>query len=281
MCRKSVLAATAVTLCLLPLAALAKDKAKEAKPVPAAQAQAAAPKPRTKATPAERATAHRIPPLAAAAFWARETDIDPTDEEAAVGLSQALRMLGNYDDAAIAVGKLLTLNPSSYEGLLELARVQIARNQGFYAIDPARRAEALKPKDWRPVTLLAVAYEQAQRDDEARAAHQRAVALAPDNPTVLSNYAMFCAGHGDSAKAEKLLRAAVAQPDASIQVRQNLALILGLQGRLDEAEKIARQDLPPELVANNMAYLRSVNGVQPAGAAPTGNHTWDTLRATP
>jgi Flp pilus assembly protein TadD len=55
-----------------------------------------------------------------------------------------------------------------------------------------------------------------------------------------------------------------------VQVRQNLALVLGLQGRLDEAEKIARLDLPPEMVANNMAYLRDASTVQA--------RTWDAMR---
>jgi Flp pilus assembly protein TadD len=35
-------------------------------------------------------------------------------------------------------------------------------------------------------------------------------------------------------------------------VRQNLALVLGLRGRTAEAEQMLRQDLPPELVAQNL-----------------------------
>jgi Flp pilus assembly protein TadD len=75
-----------------------------------------------------------------------------------------------------------------------------------------------------------------------------------------------------------MLRAAAARPDATIQVRQNLALLLGLQGRLTEAEKLARQDLPPALVANNMAYLRAANGQGDPGAA---SRSWEAMRATP
>ncbi|HEY9217886.1 MAG TPA: pilus assembly protein TadD, partial [Phenylobacterium sp.] len=58
------------------------------------------------------------------------------------------------------------------------------------------------------------------------------------------------------------------------KVRQNLALVLGLQGRYDEAERLARQDLPPELVANNMAYLRSVTG----GGGTGASRNWDAMR---
>lgn len=279
MCRNWALAATAVALCLAPGLGFAKskgeDKAKSA--IPAAPA-AAEPTKRAKASPEQRAMAERTAPLARAAFWSRESDIDPNDVEAGVSLSRALRALGSYDDAFAAAQRLLMARPDNFDVLMELARIHVGRGQGFYAIEPARRAQSLAPKDWRVPTLLAVAYEQAQRDDEARAAHEQARALAPENPTVLSNYAMFLAAQGESSRAEAMLREAAARPGASIQVRQNLALIVGLQGRLTEAEKLARQDLPPELVANNMAYLRAANGVD---AAPPSTRTWEGVRGAP
>jgi Flp pilus assembly protein TadD len=222
--------------------------------------------------------AERTAPLARAAFWSREVEIDPNDVQAAVNLSRALRVLGSYDDAFAAIQKLLMAKPDTYDALMELARIHVGRGQGFYAIEPARRAQTMTPRDWRVPTLLAVAYEQAQRDDEARAAHEHARSLAPDNPTVLSNYAMFLAAHGESARAETMLREAAARPDATIQVRQNLALLVGLQGRLTEAEKLARQDLPPELVANNMAYLRAANGAE---SAPASTRNWEAMRGAP
>ena len=41
-------------------------------------------------------------------------------------------------------------------------------------------------------------------------------------------------------------------------MRQNLALVVGLQGRFPEAETIARADLPPDEAAANVAYLRQM-----------------------
>jgi Flp pilus assembly protein TadD len=105
-----------------------------------------------------------------------------------------------------------------------------------------------------------VGLAQAGRTAEAKAAHAQALALAPDNPIALSNAAMFQASQGDRAGAETLLRKAVAQPGSSLQVRQNLALVLGLQGKLDEAEQIQRQDLPPQMANNNLAYLKAAAG---------------------
>ena len=43
-------------------------------------------------------------------------------------------------------------------------------------------------------------------------------------------------------------------------MRQNLALVVGLQGRFAEAETIAKGDLPAEEAAANVAYLRQMLG---------------------
>jgi Flp pilus assembly protein TadD len=41
-------------------------------------------------------------------------------------------------------------------------------------------------------------------------------------------------------------------------VRQNLALVVGLQGRFAEAETIAKGDLPADEATANVAYLREM-----------------------
>jgi Flp pilus assembly protein TadD len=237
---------------------------------------AAKPRPRpapVKASPEQRAEVERLDPLARAAFWAREVDIDQTDMDARLKLAKALRALGKYEEAGANADQILVMQPTNYEALLESARDRIGQNQGFYGIDPAQRAEALQPRDWRPVSLLAVALEQSDRDSEALAAHQRALALAPANPATLSNLGMYYATHGDPTRAEPLLRKAVAAPGARAQERQNLALVLGMEGKLREAEQLQRQDLPPQAVANNLAYLHAASDPDAATA-----HTWQSVK---
>ncbi|MBS0412453.1 MAG: tetratricopeptide repeat protein [Proteobacteria bacterium] len=270
MCLKLALAATALSLIGAPALA-----AKAPAPAAPAAAPVVAPAPAlAKATPEQRAEADRMDPLARAAFWSRETEADPRDTVAGVKLVKALRELGRYDEAVAQAEHILVIDPANVEALIEEARTRITQGQGFFAIDPAQRAAAAAPKDWRPQSLLAIALEQSQRDDEALAAHQRALALSPDNPAALSNLAMFYAAHGQSAQAEALLRRAVAQPGATAQIRQNLALILGLDGHLAEAEQLARRDLPPAMVDNNLAYLHAAQ-TQPQ------QRSWDSLRSQP
>ncbi len=285
MCRMSALAATALAAVLAAQpASAAMPWSKKGDPKPATATapagkndkdQAASQAPRVKATAQERAQIARLDPLARASFWARESNLDPADAEAGVQLSRALRQLGSYEDALQASQRVLVTHPDNVDALLETARAHIGRGQGFYAIDPARRAQALAPRDWRAPSLLGVAYEQAKRGDEALAAHRQAVALAPDNPSAVSNLALCYAGRGDTAQAETLLRQAAARPGAPMAVRQNLALVLGLQGRLDEAERLARQDLPPEVVDRNMAWLKAATTTD---AQTATGRSWEGVR---
>lgn len=232
------------------------------------QPQAEPPPPQpVKATAADRAAAERLDPLRRAAFWAHEVDIDPTDLVAGVSLARALRILERFDEADAAVTRVLLIGPKNLDALLEQGRIRIASRQGFYAVQPLREAAKLAPKDWRPISLLGVAYQQTERYDEARQAYAAALKLSPNNPAVLSNLGLAYAELGDVGPAESYLRAAVAQPNAGVRERQNLALFLGMHGRTKEAETMIREDLPPELAQNNLAYLRALQS-QPPQAAP-------------
>ena len=73
---------------------------------------------------------------------------------------------------------------------------------------------------------------------------------------MLSNLGLSYVLSKDLPKAEETLRRAYGRADANPRVRQNLALVVGLQGRLAEAESIVKADQPAEEAAANVAYLR-------------------------
>jgi Flp pilus assembly protein TadD len=273
---KRALIATAFVLAATPTLAAVAASTTPTAPQASHPAHPAPPKP-VKATAEQRAEAERLEPLARAAFWAREVDNDQTDTEARLKLAKALRVLGKYEEAGENADQLLVMQPTNYEALLESARDRIGQNQGFYAIDPAQRAEALQPHDWRPVSLLAIGLEQSDRDSEALKAHQKALAMAPDNPATLSNLGMYYATHGDPTQAEPLLRRATEARGSGAPERQNLALVLGLEGRIDEAEQLQRQDLPPQTVSNNLAYLHAATDPAPADGA-ANSRTWASVK---
>lgn len=245
-----------------------------------------APEARLPADAATRAAYDRADALSRSIFWGNENTINPMDPIAGVRMSQALREMGQYDRAAEVATAMLTVQPRNVEAMLEIGRAHIARGQAFYGISALETARDTAPRDWRPLSLLGVAYQQVRRFDDANAAWHAALALSPDQPEILTNIAIARMGSGNMAEAEDLLRRAAAQPGASLQVRQNLALALGLQGKTGEAENILRRDLPPEQVDQNLAWLTQRtqeirNGspaaqTSPAPVSPT-TRSWDSL----
>jgi Flp pilus assembly protein TadD len=100
--------------------------------------------------------------------------------------------------------------------------------------------------------------DQLGRHAEAQRHYSTALKIVPGEPSVLSNLGLSFALMKDLKRAESTLRQAMLQPNANPKVRQNLALVVGLQGRFAEAEKIARADLPPDEAAANVGYLRQM-----------------------
>ena len=73
---------------------------------------------------------------------------------------------------------------------------------------------------------------------------------------MLSNLGLSYVLSKDLPKAEETLRRAHSLGGSDPRIRANLALVVGLQGRVAEAENIAKADLPPEEAAANVANLK-------------------------
>ena len=273
MSRTSARIATVVLFALAATPVLAQEPAQPA----------AAPAPRVAATAEVRAAYDRADPLSRSVFWTEQAEIDPLDPVAGVKAAQALRELGRYDQAADMAQRVLMVQPGNYEAMLEAGRGHIARGQAFYGIQALEQARDARPDDWRPWSLLGTAYEQVRRPEDARTAWARALTISPDNPDVLTNMAISAMARGDNASAEPLLRRAADQPGASLKVKLNLAMALGLNGKMGEAEQILRRALPPEQADQNLEWLR-VRGAQagllPAAdaASPANARTWNSLQ---
>ena len=112
------------------------------------------------------------------------------------------------------------------------------------------------------------------RHQEAQRYYSSALKIVPEESSVLSNLGLSYALAKDLPRAEQTLRRAAEAPKPDPRVRQNLALVIGLQGRFAEAESIAKADLPPEEAASNVAYLKQMikdakTGKKLGGATPS------------
>src|SRR5207248_10848914 len=112
--------------------------------------------------------------------------------------------------------------------------------------------------DWRILSVQGTTLDKMGKHEEARRYYNTALKIVPDEPSVLSNLGLSYMLTRELPSAEQTLRRAYGNPRADGRVRQNLALVVGLQGRFADAESIAKGDLPADEAMANVAYLREM-----------------------
>jgi Flp pilus assembly protein TadD len=199
------------------------------------------------------------------AEWRREAVVlgeryraEPSDADIAMQYAQALRGMGQRAQAAAVLEQASIHNPQNQALLGAYGRALADVGNYSQALDVLARAHTPEQPDWRILSVQGAVLDQMGRHEEARQHYSSALRIMPDEPSVLSNLGLSYALSKDLPKAEETLRRASAQPAVEPKVRQNLALVVGLQGRFAEAETIARGDLSPEEAATNVAYLRQM-----------------------
>jgi Flp pilus assembly protein TadD len=183
---------------------------------------------------------------------------EPKNAEAALAYGQALRAAGQRSQAAAMLEQATIANPGDKALLAAYGRALVDNGNFQQALDVLSRAHSPENPDWRILSVQGTALDQLGRHEEARRYYASALKIVPDEPTVLSNLGLSYMLSKNLPKAEEALRQAYASGKADGRVRQNLALVIGLQGRFAEAEQIVRADLPPEEAAANVAYLKQM-----------------------
>jgi Flp pilus assembly protein TadD len=197
-------------------------------------------------------------PRSAAEVYGERYRANPRDADVALAYGQALRANGQRVQAAAVLEQANIAHPGNKALLAAYGRA-LADNGDFQqAFDVLSRAHSPDNPDWRILSVQGTVLDQLGRHEEARGYYASALKIVPDEPSVLSNLGLSYVLSKDLPKAEETLRRAYADTRADARVRQNLGLVVGLQGRFAEAESIVKADLPPDQAAANVAYLKEM-----------------------
>jgi Flp pilus assembly protein TadD len=201
-------------------------------------------------------------------YWGKEYAKKPTELQPALNYARDLKALGEKRKAMsiLQQASMIHTNNPELEGeygrlALDLNQVNVANQLLAAADDPTR-------PDWRVISARGTVMAKQGKYSDAIPFYERALTLAPKNPGVMNNLAMAHAMMGDPRKAEEILRQAVASPDATPKMRENLALVLGLQGRYDESRSVASSVLNADVASANTSYLKQMVKLDPKTDIP-------------
>jgi Flp pilus assembly protein TadD len=181
---------------------------------------------------------------------------NPSDAKAAIAYAKALRATDQRAQAVAVLQQASIRNPHDTAVLGAYGRALADAGQYTEALDALSRAHSPDNPDWRILNAQGAVLDEMGRHAEAQRHYATVLKMVPNEPSVLSNLGLSYALDKKLPQAEATLRQAAALAHAGPKVRQNLALVVGLQGRFAEAEKIAGADLPPDQAAANVNYLR-------------------------
>ena len=217
--------------------------------------------------------------------WGRRFDANPGDVAAAINYARALRGLDQHAQAL---------------AVLQQAAIRNPEHLGFWP--PTEKRWPTSAGSRRPPTCFSRAHTagaaglahpvgagRGRRSDGRPCARAAAITRPrsgsrPNEPSVLSNLGLSYALAKRLGDAERVLKHASAQPNADARVRQNLALVLGLQGKFPEAEEVcgatSRPRKPPPTSPRCAAWSRSRTAGTPS-AAPDGRPSRSETAAAP
>jgi len=174
----------------------------------------------------------------------RPGSADPRDARALYELAQQQERAGERTAAIANLTRAVALEPGFASAHQLLGILYGEGGDAARAATAFARLVTLEPDNARAYNNLGNALRTLGRRDEARAAFERAVSLRPGYELATANLAMAWRDAGDNARAERLLRDALASAGGKPPLRAIVVLLAGVlreRGALDEAVSLYEQ----------------------------------------
>ena len=188
----------------------------------------------------------------------KKYDRRPDDKTTALAYARVLKRLTQYAQATAVLQRIAVKYPHDLEILAAYGKALADAGRLQEAAEVLDRAHTPERPNWSVLSAQGSVADQLGNHDQAQSYYTAALKIVPDQPEVLSNLGLSYALQRQMPNAEKTLRQAAAQPGADMRVRQNLALVLALQGKFAEAEEVSRRDLSPIDAAANVTSIRQM-----------------------
>lgn len=188
----------------------------------------------------------------------RRYDANPNDKQVALAYARVLRRMSRFAQAVAVLQRLAATHPKDMAVLGEYGKALVDAGRLQEAADVLPQAHTPENPDWSILSAQGSVADQLGEHAKAQEYYAAALKIMPNQADVLSNLGLSYALAKQLPMAEKTLRLAVAQAGASARVRQNLALVLALEGKFDAAQSVAQRDMTPLQAAENVASVREM-----------------------
>lgn len=200
-------------------------------------------------------------------YWGKEYAKNPSDLTKALSYAKNLKAMGEKQRALAVLQQASSVHGQNRELASEYGRLALELGQVKVASQVLAAADDPTKPDWKVISARGAVLAKQEKYAEAIPLFQRALALSNDQPSVLNNLALAYVMNGEASKAESMLRSAAAKGGQHAdKVQQNLALVLSLQGKYDEAKRIGGASSSTATANEDVALVRQIVKLDPKAA---------------
>lgn len=201
-----------------------------------------------------------------------ETVRSPNNPDVWERFAIRLEEAGRFTEAAEAMRRAIALRGPSAAGLIAVGRLELRLGNGSAAADAFEQALRYAPASAEAFGGLGLARDLESRHEDAQAAYQRALALAPGNWAYRSNLALSYLMTDQPLRAAETLAEAEWQPTAPRTARHNLALALAALGQRTRVVALLSTEMGPDdarrLADSMTAFAAWLSETNPARSLP-------------
>ena len=183
---------------------------------------------------------------------------NPGEKITSIEYARALRALTRYSEVVAVIQTAAIKSPKDFDVLGEYGKALADAGELAQAKDVLTRAYTPDSPRWDVMSVQGAVADRLGDHASAMEFYREALKIAPGEPGVLTNMGLSLALAKQLPEAEQALRQAVQSPKADARMRGDLALVLALEGKFDEAEAVGLTDLPPEAARANVEAIRQM-----------------------
>lgn len=177
--------------------------------------------------------------------------------------AESLRLSGDTKNALAAYDKLLASNPDLSQALEGKSLCYVQDGDFKTASELLTQIINKDATKWRAINALGIIYAINGQKKESLEYFNMALQISPNNPTILNNMGLAMAFSGDFDNGRKTIEKSltlIGSNDTNKRktIEFNLALVYGISGKMNEAEKILSKYLERPAVLNNLGFYANL-----------------------